>query len=118
MKSGRLIATTVAIWVGLSGAANAALHIEVTQGNLQPLPIAIPDFVGSGSAPGANIASVVRADLDRSGLFKPLDTKSFLDQIQNIDVPPNFANWRVINAQALVTAQQSTQPDGQLCVAF
>jgi TolB protein len=41
----------------------------------------------------------VRADLERSGLFKPLDPKSFVDHITNINVPPNFANWRVINAQ-------------------
>ena len=58
--------------------ASAAPQVDVNQGNLQPLPIAIPDF--SGAPAGASIAGVVRADLERSGLFKPLDPRSFLDK--------------------------------------
>jgi TolB protein len=96
--------------------ASAALHVDVTQGNIQPMPIAIPDF--GGASPGANIANVVRADLQRSGLFRPLDPKSFIDQVPNINAQPNFSNWRVINAQGLVVGQASTQPDGRLRVDF
>lgn len=116
--------TTVLVWTTLvviaafgSGPAAAALHVDVTQGTIQPLPIAIPDFNGSEPA-SQSIAGVVRADLDRSGLFKPLDPNSFLDQIKDINVAPNFANWRVINAQALVTGQTVMQPDGRLRVDF
>ncbi len=98
--------------------ASAALRVDVTQGNIQPLPVAIPDFTGGGGAEGQNIAGVVRADLGRSGIFRPLDPKSFLDQIKDINVPPNFANWRVINAQGLVTGQAIMQPDGRLRVDF
>src|SRR5215467_6555533 len=86
----------------------AALQVDVNQGNVQPLPIAIPDFIGD-SAAGANIAKVVSADLDRSGLFKPLNQKSFIEQIKNINAAPQFANWRVINAQGLVTGQVTQQ---------
>ena len=96
--------------------AFAQLRVDVTQGTVQPLPIAIPNFNGDPS--GAQIAGVVRADLERSGLFKPLDPKSFVDQIKDINVPPNFADWRVINAQALVTGQVTMQPDGRLRVDF
>ena len=100
--------------------AAAALAVDVTQGNPQPLPIAIPDFIPAGNDGGnaARIAEVVRADLERSGLFKPLDPKSFVDKISNINVAPNFANWRVINAQGLVTGEAALQPDGRLRVAF
>ncbi len=100
--------------------AAAAIAVDVTQGNIQPLPIAIPDFLPAGNDGGnaARIAEVVRADLERSGLFRPLDPKSFVDRITNINVAPNFANWRVINAQALVTGEVSLQPDGRLRVAF
>lgn len=101
--------------------AFAALQVDVTSGNVQPLPIAIPDFIAqsqSDAQAGANIAAVVRADLERSGLFKPLDPKSFIEAIRNINTPPNFANWRVINAQGLVTGQVATQPDGRLRVDF
>src|ERR1700722_4177153 len=97
--------------------AFAALQVDVTQANVQPLPIAIPDFV-AGDATGANIAGVVRADLERSGLFKPIDPKAFVDHVTNINVVPNFANWRVISAQGLVTGDVVAEPDGRLRVDF
>ena len=97
--------------------AFAALQVDVTQGNAQPLPIAIPDFI-AGDQMGANIAGVVRADLERSGLFKPIDPKAYVDHITNINVVPNFANWRVINAQGLVTGDVVAQTDGRLKVDF
>jgi TolB protein len=108
------------LMVLVTGPALAALQVNVNQGNVQPLPIAIPDFLAQGGdvAAGQNIAGVVRTDLERSGLFKPLDPKSFVEQVKDINVPPNFGNWRVINAQALVTGQVAMQPDGRLRVDF
>ncbi|MGZ6006835.1 MAG: Tol-Pal system beta propeller repeat protein TolB [Rhizomicrobium sp.] len=101
--------------------ARAELHVTVDQGNAQPLPIAIPDFASpnAGDAAAAqNIAKVVRADLERSGLFRPLDPKSFVEKITNINVPPQFGSWRAISAQALVAGQVQAQPDGRLRVDF
>ncbi|HVP83379.1 MAG TPA: Tol-Pal system beta propeller repeat protein TolB [Rhizomicrobium sp.] len=116
-----ILAFAAMVFAFVSFPAMAALQVDVTSGNVQPLPIAIPDFIapsqGDAQA-GANIAGVVRADLERSGLFKPLDPKSFIEAIHDINVPPNFANWRVINAQGLVTGQVATQPDGRLRVDF
>jgi TolB protein len=97
--------------------AHAALSVDVTQGTAQPLPIAIPDFAGDVNA-GANIAGVVRADLERSGLFRPLDQKGFAEHITNINAVPNFASWRAITAQGLVSGQVTQQPDGRLRVDF
>ena len=114
-------AAAAAMLLGAVAPAAAQLHVDVNVGNIKPLPIAIPDFVGaqpSDAAVAANIASVVRADLDRSGLFKPLDPKSFIDQIKSIDTPPQFQDWRVINAQALVTGRVAVQADGRLRVDF
>jgi TolB protein len=118
----RLILAFAAMILAVTGTpAFAALQVDVTSGNVQPLPIAIPDFIAqqqSDAQAGANIAGVVRADHERSGLFKPLDPKSFIEAIRDINTPPNFANWRVINAQGLVTGQVATQPDGRLRVDF
>ena len=97
--------------------ALAQLRVDVTQGVAQPLPIAIPDFVGDPQA-GANIAGVVRADLERSGLFRPLDQKGFAERVTNINAVPNFGSWRAITAQGLVTGQVTQQPDGRLRVDF
>src|ERR1700761_247485 len=101
--------------------ASAALQVDVNQGNVQPLPIAVPDFVPGGpndAQAGAHIAGVVRADLERSGLFRPLDQKGFAEHITNINTVPNFPSWRSINAQGLVTGQVTQQPDGRLRVDF
>lgn len=100
--------------------ALAALSVDITQGNFQPLPIAIPDFAPTGATgtTGADIASVVRADLERSGLFRPIDPKAFVDHTSNINAVPNFANWRSINALGLAVGSVVAQPDGQLRVEF
>ncbi|HWU56396.1 MAG TPA: Tol-Pal system beta propeller repeat protein TolB [Rhizomicrobium sp.] len=97
--------------------ALAALQVDVTQGNTQPLPIAIPDFIGDPQT-GANVAGVVRADLERSGLFRPLDQKGFAEHITDINKVPTFTSWRSITAQGLVTGQVVMQPDGRMRVDF
>lgn len=107
--------------IAFTAPAHAELQVNVDKGVSQPLPIAIPDFLTvqkTDPTVGSNIASVVRADLDRSGIFRPLDPKSFVEQIKDINVPPGFGNWRVIKAQALVTGQVVAQPDGRLRVDF
>ncbi len=123
----RILGVVAAMLLAVAPLAFAApLQVDVNQGNIQPLPIAIPDFVSvtpAAADPAAaaaiqNIAKVVRADLDRSGLFRSLDPKSYIEQITNINVAPNFQNWRVINAQGLVTGQAAMQPDGRLRVDF
>jgi TolB protein len=83
-----------------------------------PLPIAIPDFAGSDAQDGQQITQVLAADLERSGLFQPVDAKAFIDKDGATRVPPRFSDWRVINAQALVTGSVDVQPDGRLQVEF
>src|SRR5215475_7989344 len=94
-------ATTLAL---PSRYARAALRLDVTQGNIQPLPIAIPDFVGGtpGDAEGARgVSQVITANLKRSGLFNPIDPAAYIEKITNIDTTPRFDDWRTNNAQAL-----------------
>src|ERR1700742_3081153 len=117
----RKFVLAMAALLAVSTPAVASLQVDVNQGNIQPLPIAIPDFVAvqpADATAAQNIAKVIRADLERSGLFKPLDPRSFVEQIKNFNNPPNYANWRVINAQALVTGQVEMQSDGRLRVDF
>ncbi len=97
--------------------AEAALQVRVDQGVTEPIPLAIPDFLGGGQA-GRDIAGVVRADLERSGLFRSLNPTSFIEKINDINTPPRFGDWRTIQAQGLVTGQATMQPDGRLRVDF
>jgi TolB protein len=96
--------------------AKAALQIRIDQGVTEPIPIAIPEFIGSPA--GRDIAQVVRSDLERSGLFRPLDPASYIEKVSDINVPPRFGDWRTIQAQGLVTGQATMQADGRLRVDF
>ncbi len=99
---------------------SALIEIDVTQGVVEPLPIALPNFIGSGASAdiGRNITKVITADLRSSGIFKPLDPASFIERISTVNAPPRFGDWRVINAQALVVGAVTQQPDGRLKVEF
>jgi TolB protein len=96
-------------------AARADVTVDVNQGVLQPMPIAIPAF---GGAQGADIAKVVENDLEGSGLFRPLDPSTFQEPSPNVNVQPQFALWKQINAQALLDGQTSVDSDGRLKVDF
>lgn len=101
--------------------AVAEVRIDITRGHLEPLPIAISDFYGKeirDGEIGADIAAVVSGNLERSGLFKPVDKGAFLQKPKSLQVQPRFSDWRVINAQALVNGSVKLQPDGRLRVEF
>lgn len=96
-------------------------HVDVYGGHLNPMPIAIPDFIGADQAAsglGRDVAGVIRADLERSGLFRSIDPAAFIERVQGVDVPPRFADWAVLSAQALVVGQSTMLPDGRLRVEF
>jgi TolB protein len=107
--------------VALAPAAAAPVEVDINHGDVQPLPIAIAPLSGTEARTagiGADIAKVISANLDRSGFFRPLDPASFIDRNMDVSVQPNFANWRAINAQALVNGQVSLDADGRLRVDF
>jgi TolB protein len=100
--------------------ARAVVELNITQGTIQPLPIAIPDFVGDGSVePGVarEISSVVANDLKSSGLFIPIDQAAFIEQGLGPDRMPRFDDWRVVNAQALAVGRIGAS-EGKLRAEF
>jgi TolB protein len=85
------------------------------------MPIALPDFVGG--SPGdvevaRNVTQVIVANLRRSGLFAPIDPAAYIEKVSNIDAVPRFPDWRLVNAQALVTGRLTRQGDGRLKAEF
>ena len=97
--------------------AAAVVELDITQGNVQPLPIAISNFQ-SRDGLGGKISGIVSADLKRSGLFAPIDPAAFIQKDLGPDVSPNFQDWTVINAQVLVVGRVSPEADGRLRVEF
>lgn len=103
-------------WLGLAAPAAAEVRIDITRGVFEPLPIAISPFAGGS---GSQISGVVQADLERSGLFRPLDSKGFLQTPEQLRTSePRFADWRGIGAAALVAGSATPTGDGRLKVDF
>ena len=109
------------------GTAQAVITVDINQGNVDPLPIAIPKFISAGAADtnagsieelSINIGRIIEADLERSGLFAPITHDAFISVPANSDIRPRFANWRPIGAQALVVGKVTPEPDGRISVEF
>ena len=90
-------------------------------GPMQPLPIAITDMVGGSGHEaqlGKDISRVVAADLERSGLFRPIDPRAFIQTPQALQAGVRFEDWKAINAQALVSGKAEVTGDGRVRVEF
>ena len=97
---------------GLPRGSRAAVRLDITQGNVQPIPIALPDFIANAADPqiAHEITQIIVSNLQRSGLFAPIDPAAYIERISAFDAYPRFPDWRQINAQLLVTGRVS--PDG------
>src|SRR6202011_64559 len=99
--------------------ARAVVRLDVTQGNIQPMPIAVPDFASVATqdpAAGRNISAIISSNLQRSGFFAPIDPAAFLEK-PTVDAMPRFADWRAINAQALALGR-IPQSEGRVKAEF
>ena len=116
----RFFAPFLSAFLMLPALAHAELKIDVTKGNMEPMPIAITGFSGgaAGEATGDQITSVISADLERSGLFKPISPQAFIERITNGDATPRFPDWRQINAQAVVTGTITPIGSDRMRVSF
>jgi TolB protein len=101
--------------------AQAQLSVDINKATVEPLPIAITDLHGEvpeETKLGADIAGVVAADLERSGLFRPVDKGAFIQDTASLRYGPRFGDWRLINAQALVSGNIALLADGRMQVQF
>ncbi|WP_170351706.1 MULTISPECIES: Tol-Pal system beta propeller repeat protein TolB [Ruegeria] len=87
-------------------AQSGPLRLELDQGIIEPLPFAVPNFVPDGPAAAQyanDISRVVAADLTGTGLFREISSDAFISRVSSFDAPVQFADWKAINADALVT---------------
>lgn len=102
-----------------TGAADSAIVVD--RARTDPIPIAIPTFAGAdGDAGrlGRDIAGVITNNLSRSGLFRTLDPAGFIGGAGAAGDVPNFANWKAIGSQALVTGRVESQGGDKVRVEF
>lgn len=97
------------------------LCIELRSGVIEPMPIAVPQFVAetAGAETFANqLTEVVISDLVGSGLFRLIDPASYISSVTNFNAPVSFPDWKAINAQALITGAVSLADNNQMVVKF
>lgn len=104
----------------LAQSQGGPLSITITEGVIEPLPFAIPSFeaeTGGAGQYAADITSVVAQDLTGTGLFRRIDPSSFISNHSSFGQSVAYADWRAINAQALITGAVAVN-DNQLTVKF
>ena len=105
----------------LAAEAQGPLRIEITEGVIEPLPVAVASFIAEtpDAAPYAtDLARVVGLNLVGTGLFREIPASAFISPVTSFDAPVQYADWKAINAQALVTGAVSVASDGRLVVKF
>jgi TolB protein len=123
----RLVGGGALLVVALLGAGHAEaqqstpLKITVAGGQFEPMPVAVKAFeagVPALAVVADDMVGVIEADLLRSGLFKLIPRAAFIAQATDFDTVPAYADWRAINADALVTGRINQAEDGRLMVQF
>ncbi|HUS53827.1 MAG TPA: Tol-Pal system beta propeller repeat protein TolB [Thermohalobaculum sp.] len=102
-------------------AQDTPLVIVVEGGQFEPLPVAVTPFEAGAPALSLvadDIVGVIEADLQSSGLFKLIPRAAFIARPTDFDTAPAYADWRAINADALITGRISQASDGRLIVQF
>ena len=103
----------LAFWLASTSAAQAQFRVEMSGVGASQVPIAIAHFRDEDRY-GQTLSAIVRADLERSGLFRGVDAAEVLDEQAN----PAMAQWRGRAADALVGGSVSRLADGRFDVRF
>jgi len=97
----------------IAAPARAQFKVEISGVGGTQLPIAIARFRDedrNGQSPSA----IIRADLERSGAFRGVDTSATLDERSQ----PGWGEWRARGADALVAGSAARLADGRFDLRF
>ncbi len=123
------IKLSIILFIIATAQSNALIEVDITRGNLDPLPIAVSPLSADKDTNekltkelkidkvGQEISSVVENNLRNSGLFNPLNRDAFLQKPNIAHLKPRFEDWSLIKAQALITGKV-TLKDEKLRVEF
>ncbi|MCO4823885.1 MAG: Tol-Pal system protein TolB [Amylibacter sp.] len=112
---------TTPVVVEAQGDCANRLCIELLDGVIEPMPIAVPAFVAENAGAEAfatQLSEVVASDLVGSGLFRIIDPAAYIGSVTNFNAPVAFPDWKAINAQALITGAVSLAENNQMVVKF
>ncbi len=94
-------------------AALAQFRVEIVGVGATQLPLAVTRFRDEDRS-GVALSAVLRADLERSGLFRVVESSGALDERSQ----PSWADWRGRGADSLVAGSVTRLADGRFDVRF
>lgn len=102
--------------------AQSIPEATITQGNFQPMPIAISDFHAEsqqGERLARDIPAIITANLERSGLFRPINKNAFVQSPASIAKEGvRFPEWRATGTESMVSGLVTTDAQGRTRVEF
>ena len=102
----KLFLIILCIFPCFSLAQDKPLRITITDGVVEPLPLAIPKFLSEIIAVKAiakNISSLISEDLTKTGLFRIIPDDAHISKITNFKAPLLYSDWKAINSQGLIS---------------
>ncbi len=96
-------------------------RLDITEGQIEPIPVAIADFTGPDGKPsavGKQISQIISDDLVSSGLFRTIDSAAFIRPPESPKIRPDFANWSPLGAKGLLIGSAFEDSDGLLQIEF
>ncbi len=110
----------------LTSPVKAELNINISGATQAPIPVAFPKIISDNNGLGAffglsyadKVRDVVLADLERSGLFRIINERSYIQKLTSMEDKPIFGDWRVINAQVLVQSAILEENGEELKLSF
>ena len=116
-----VLVTVMAAGMAVSTASSQTLRLDITEGQIAPIPVAVADFTGLDGVPsdvGRQISQVISDDLISSGLFTAIDSAAFISPPSSPSLRPDFSNWTPLGAKGLVVGSAFIDSDGLLQVEF
>ena len=102
-------------------ASAQTLRLDITDGQVAPIPIAIAEFTGLDGVPttvGSQISQIISDDLASSGQFKPVDSAAFIAPPESPAIRPNFNDWAPLGVQGLLIGSAYIDDQGLLQIEF
>ncbi|PPR16936.1 MAG: Protein TolB [Alphaproteobacteria bacterium MarineAlpha9_Bin3] len=117
-----IFSITLISFTNISKSADRPLQIDIMGGNIQAMPIAISYFASDENIKKLNlhknIPNLIANNLINSGLFKLLDRNAYMQSPEQLLNPPKYRDWRIIDAQALISGKISKKNNDKISVSI
>ncbi len=122
----KILSLVVTVLLLSVSTAKAQLNVSISGATQAPIPIAFPNIISDNNGVGAflgfsyanKVRDIVLADLERSGLFRIISERSYIQKFNSFSDTPIFGDWRVLNSQVLIQSEIEEENTSELKLRF